>query len=158
VSPTILIYGYGNPGRQDDGVGVAFAESLRHWAAAENLANLSFEVNYQLVPEDALTLAAVDIVIFADASGEEGIDAYAFSPLTPVDTIAFTTHAMTPESILALCEELYDKNPKAFLMRLRGYSWEPAATTTEKAGENVTAALAFIKPHLRSPHMLARIA
>jgi len=30
-----LIYGYGNPGRQDDAIGIMLVEKLEHWAGSE---------------------------------------------------------------------------------------------------------------------------
>ena len=33
----ILIYGYGNPGRQDDGLGIRLSEELENWAHQQGL-------------------------------------------------------------------------------------------------------------------------
>jgi hydrogenase maturation protease len=148
MNKKILIYGYGNPGRQDDGLGVALVEEVEKWAATEKIPGLAFDSNYQLNAEDALALAEHDVVVFADATGQEP-DAFAFRRLEPHATIAFSTHAMAPESVLALCGELYGKQPEVWLLTIRGYAWEPAAAPTPAAQANLAAALAFLKPWLR---------
>ena len=147
--PRILLYGYGNPGRQDDGLGVVLVEELEHWATAEKITGLDFDSNYQLNAEDALALAEHDVVVFADATGE-GTEAFAFRRLAPHATIAFSTHAMAPESVLALCGELYGKQPATWLLTIRGFAWEPNATPTPAAQANLAATLAFLKAWLRN--------
>ena len=67
----ILIYGYGNPGRQDDGLGNAFTNRIQEWVAIEGLHDFHFDSNYQLNIEDAEAISNMDLVIFADASEEE---------------------------------------------------------------------------------------
>src|SRR5271157_2392117 len=69
--PRILVYGYGNPGRQDDGAGVLLVEELAAWARSGERPWLTFDSNYQLNAEDALAAADQDVVIFADASRDQ---------------------------------------------------------------------------------------
>ncbi|TAN37690.1 MAG: hydrogenase maturation protease [Verrucomicrobia bacterium] len=145
---SILIYGYGNPGRQDDGLGVLLVEKIEQWARGVGRTDLVFDSNYQLNVEDALTISNHDIVIFADAT-QTGSDRFAFRPLQPQATISFSTHAMTPESVLALCDELYYKRPSAHLLTIRGYAWEPNAAVTAAAAANLVAAQEFITAWLQ---------
>jgi hydrogenase maturation protease len=65
-SRRVLIVGFGNTLRRDDGVGVRAAELL---AADPRLAARQVEVRtaYQLLPEMALDMGAVSLVIFVDA-------------------------------------------------------------------------------------------
>jgi len=49
----ILVYGYGNPGRGDDGLGPALVEALELLGAT----GLDCESDYQLAIEDAACLA-----------------------------------------------------------------------------------------------------
>ncbi len=147
---SVLCYGYGNPGRQDDGLGVALVEQLETWAMAEKIPGLTFDSNYQLNAEDALAIAGHDLVIFADATGE-GADAFAFRRLVPHATIAFSTHAMAPESVLALCAELYGKQPPTWLLTIRGSAWEPNGALPAAAQANLAAAVVFLKEWLRRP-------
>jgi hydrogenase maturation protease len=60
----ILLIGYGNPGRQDDGLGPAVAAEM----AKLGLAHLTVYDCYQLNIEDAIDVAEHDAVWFVDAS------------------------------------------------------------------------------------------
>jgi hydrogenase maturation protease len=147
---SVLLYGYGNPGRQDDGLGVAFVEQLETWAAVEKISGLACDTNYQLNAEDALAVSAHDVVVFVDAT-QAGPEPFSFRRIAPQATIAFSTHAMTPESVLALGVELYGKQPLAWLLTIRGFAWEPNAALTAAAQANLAAALVFLKDWLRAP-------
>lgn len=135
----LLIYGYGNPGRQDDGLGITLAEQLEAWASAEKLPGLAFDTNYQLNAEDALAVAEARTVVFIDAV-REGEKPYTFRRLQPQAEISFSTHAMPPESVLALAAELYDARPPAWLLAIRGYEWAPNEPLTAAAQANLAAA------------------
>src|ERR1035438_7128927 len=105
----ILVYGYGNPGRQDDALGVRLAENIEQWVMDEHIQNVEVDCNYQLNIEDADRVSKADIVIFADASIEE-IDDFIFSQVNPDNsTIEFTMHAVSPAFVLDLCRKLYGK-------------------------------------------------
>ena len=67
----VLLYGYGNPGRQDDGLGNAFIDRIEEWIKEEGLENIELDSNYQLNIEDAEAISNYDIAIFIDASVEE---------------------------------------------------------------------------------------
>ncbi|MCJ7643757.1 MAG: hydrogenase maturation protease, partial [Candidatus Aminicenantes bacterium] len=109
----ILVYGIGNPGRRDDGLGPKLV-SLVELLEATGLEGAAFDSNYQLNIEDALACSKFDRVIFADAS-ETGESPFAFTELEPAHEIAFTTHELSPAAVLALCEELYGRRPKAWV-------------------------------------------
>jgi hydrogenase maturation protease len=145
----ILLYGYGNPGRQDDGLGVALVEQLEAWAAAEGISGIVCDSNYQLNAEDALAVADSRLVVFIDAT-REGAEPFTFRRLAPRAEIAFSTHAMAPESVLALCAELYGKSPPAWMLAIRGTAWEPAAEPTAAAQSNLAAAREFLQQWLRN--------
>jgi hydrogenase maturation protease len=95
--PRVLVLGYGNPGRQDDGLGPAVA------AGIEGLGwpNLTAFDNYQLNIENALDVAEHDIVWFVDAT-KTGPAPYAVRRLAPSSAFDFTSHLVRPETILAM--------------------------------------------------------
>jgi hydrogenase maturation protease len=150
--PRILVFGYGNPGRQDDGAGVVFVEELATWARTDERPWLTFDSNYQLNAEDALAVAQHDIVVFADATCDQ-LEGFRFIVLAPSAAVSFSTHAMSPESVIALARELYGANPAAYLLSLRGYEWEPNAVMTDPARRNIEAAGEFITPFLERPDL-----
>jgi len=136
----ILVYGFGNPGREDDGLGVALASMI----AAERISGVDVDADYQLNPEDALEVADHEMVIFTDAS-KNAIDGFRFSRLDPEDMPGFSSHAMTPGGVLALCKELYDRIPGSYMLEIQGHSWELQEGLTEKAGKSLKAAFIFLK-------------
>ncbi len=140
----ILVYGYGNPGREDDGLGVELARLMDERA----LRGVSCDSNYQLNVEDALEVSEYDAVVFADAS-LSCAEPFVFERLEPAPGITFTTHAMPAGSVLALCEELYGKRPAAYILGIRGYSWEAKEGLTAQAQANLQKAFDFLLPLLR---------
>lgn len=142
--PKILIYGYGNPGRQDDGLGIRLAEEVDQWCIDNHLANVSTDTNYQLNVEDAAGLANYDLVIFADAS-RENIQSISFDRLLPSAKTEFTMHAVSPAFILHLCHEIFNHKPEAYLLHIRGYEWEFMEEMTDKAKCNLDTATEYLK-------------
>lgn len=142
--PKILVYGYGNPGRQDDGLGVLLAEAIEKWTSDGQLDHVHTDSNYQLNLEDAADIAHYDIVIFADASRAD-IGHFSLIPLEPSDVVEFTMHAVSPAFILHLCSEVFNRTPRAYLLHIRGYEWEFMGKLTEKARKNLNLATENIK-------------
>ena len=142
----ILIYAIGNPGRQDDGLGIALADRIESKFSGK----FEFDSNYQLNVEDALLISEKDIVLFIDASKNE-IEDYQLSRIKPQGSIEFTTHSMAPSSVLALCEELYNKTPLALMMEIKGYEWEINETISDRALVNLDKAEEFLNGILQEP-------
>jgi hydrogenase maturation protease len=143
----ILIYGYGNPGRQDDGLGVILSEEIEKWAFAEGIPNIQTDSNYQLNLEDAAGIAEYDLVVFADASGEN-ISNFLLEELKPSPAVEFTMHAVSPAFILHLCHQVFEKNPRAYLLHIRGYEWEFMSGMTDRARSNLEMATIYLKDFL----------
>ena len=135
-----LIYGYGNPGRQDDALGILLVEHMERWAKENGHDSMDFDSNYQLNIEDALAISEYDIVIFADASIED-ISDFVLTRVEPSQKTEFTMHAMNPEFVLHLCQSLYNKFPETYLVHLKGYEFEFLGKLTQKAEKNLNAAL-----------------
>ncbi|TAL39957.1 MAG: hydrogenase maturation protease [Spirochaetes bacterium] len=144
MSIRTLVYGYGNPGREDDGLGVELARRVEE----AGIPGVACDSNYQLNVEDALEIAEYDAVVFADAS-VSCAEPFTFNGLEPAHEISFTTHAMLPGSVLALCEDLYGKKPSSFILGIRGYSWEQREGLSAQAVSNLEKAFDFLLPLLR---------
>ena len=146
----ILVYAYGNPGRQDDGLGNSLVEALQPWIEQEQLATVMLESNYQLNIEDADAISEKDIVVFVDASVEDIEDIH-FGPVEPSEGRSeFTMHAASPAYVLALCHKIYRKYPETYLLQIRGYEWEFEEGLSEGARKNLGLALDFIKGKILS--------
>jgi len=114
--PRVLVLGYGNPGRLDDGLGPALAAQL----AGRGLVGVRCEQAYQLQVEHAALVAEHEAVVFADA--EPGCpEPFALRPLAPRASTTFTTHHVTPGDVLALAHELYGRDVSGFLLGLRAH-------------------------------------
>jgi len=140
----ILIYGYGNPGRQDDGLGKHLVELIDEWKEKEEIKNIHTDCNYQLNIEDAATIAGYDTVIFADASVEE-MDDFKLEKVTPDNsTIEFTMHAVSVSFVLDLCQKLYNRQPETVLLHIRAYEFEFIEKLTSGAEKNLMKAFEFL--------------
>lgn len=140
----ILVYGYGNPGRQDDGLGVHCAKKVKEWAEQHFPEAIDVDMNYQLNIEDAEKISHYDEVIFADASCE-AIQQFAFTTLKPSNAkLEFTMHAVAPAYVLYLCHTLFGKQPKSHLLHIRGYEWDMKEGLTEQAKQNLNKGLEVI--------------
>ncbi len=149
----ILFYAYGNPGRMDDGLGNEFVDRFEDWTKKQGLQNFLFDSNYQLNIEDAEEISDKDIVVFVDAS-EEDIQDYLLTEVDGSSKVTFTTHAASPGYVVQLCEELYKKKPKVYLLHIKGYEWEFKEGLSQKAEENLVKAIEFIKEKFQYPEKL----
>jgi hydrogenase maturation protease len=140
---SIFVLGYGNPGRLDDGLGPKAAERL----AALGLECVTVEIAYQLNIEDAFGISGHDVVIFVDAS-LNAPEPFSFEPLTPADEVTFTSHSVSPGSIMKLCADHFGPAPQAWVMAIKGYSFEFEEGLTEQAQKNLDEALTFLSDFL----------
>lgn len=136
-----LIIGIGNNTRQDDGLGWCFLELLEK--EGFNQDNLLYK--YQLMVEDAEVISDFENVIFIDADKSNLVDSFSFENISPSKQVAFSTHAVPPNQILNLCESIYQKNPKAYLIRIKGYVWDIEIGLSEKAQNNLNNAFNYFK-------------
>lgn len=156
IDRKILVYGYGNPGRQDDGLGNEFVNRLENWIQTHQLSGIEVDSNYQLNIEDAAVIADKDIVIFVDAS-VESIEDFALTRVLPADShIEFTMHACSSSFVLDLCNKIYGKNPETFLLHIKGYEWGFVEQLSSKAISNLEKALDFCKNLLLNPDEIAK--
>jgi hypothetical protein len=110
--------------------------------------NLTAFDNYQLNIEDAMDVAAHDVVWFVDAA-KEGPAPYAVSEVSPSSTVEFTSHIVRPEAVLAIARQCYGGAPQAFLLAIRGYGFEFVEALTPGAADNLRAALAMLTARIR---------
>jgi len=143
--PRVLVIGYGNPGRQDDGLGPAAAALIE----ALGWPGVTAYDNYQLNIEDAVDVAQSDVVWFVDAA-RTGPSPYAIQELAPVPTLDFTSHLVRPEAILAMAQQYYGAAPRAFLLAIRGYAFEFLEALTPAASDNLGRALDALSHEIRT--------
>lgn len=105
----MLIIGYGNPLRGDDGFGYRAAERIPGAIAA-----------HQLTPELMEPISRADRVVFLDAAADGFPGQVRRRKLTPTTGDAGFTHHATPEALLAGALALYGRAPEATLITVCG--------------------------------------
>ncbi len=138
------IFGIGNSARQDDGLGWAFLDELQKKEKFQG----EIHYCYQLNIEDAEIVADADKVIFVDACEDNIKEGYKIEKCQPDGKITYTTHALDPEAILALCNEVYGKIPEAYVLKIKGYNWELDEKLSESARKNLQGALSLVSEFL----------
>lgn len=110
----VLVIGYGNTLRTDDGLG---------WYAAERLADdprldgATVIGRHQLTPELALDVSRAALVVFVDASHGPPAGAVTIEAVPRTGSSAApSSHRLTPASLVALAGELYGRTPDVILV------------------------------------------
>ena len=138
-SNKILIIGIGNSGRCDDGLGWKFTSLVEN--AGHHFINC--EYRYQLQIEDAVLIGNYDLVFFVDASHTMLKNGFEILPCTAASHYYFSSHMQSPETILYLASDLYNKCPKAYTIAISGYQWELKTSISKEANKILQSAFAF---------------
>ena len=145
MTAPILVFGWGNPSRGDDALGPLFVERVE----ALGLPDVECLTDFQLQVEHALDLQDRRRVLFVDAS----VDAeapFTVGPLAPRKDPSFTSHAMTPQSVLQVyCDLTDDEPPATWLLAIRGERFELGEALSADATERLDKALAWFQDWLR---------
>ena len=132
----VLLIGYGNPLREDDGIGWRVVEEIeRQQAVDKNLQSSIFDpsssprqvlqclATHQLLPELAEEVGEAALVIFVDASVEGEPGTVAVRELVPVaQEIGAFTHHFDPAGLLGYARDLYGRFPRAYLVTITAVS------------------------------------
>ena len=141
----VLVIGYGNPGRCDDGLGALVGDAVER----AELPGVEVVTAYQLNVEHAADAAGHRTVVFADAA-VGGRSPCFLRRLLPRRAAAFTTHAMRPEAVLALADETFGWSGDAYLLGVRGHEFnEFGEGLSETAEENLRVACGMLIGALR---------
>lgn len=139
--PRILLIGYGNPARCDDGLGPALAVKLE----LSSMKGLTVESDYQLTLEDAHDVSKHDIVIFADAA-LTGTEPFSFQEIESRPLMSITSHSVSPESVLYCAQKMFCSRARAYVLAIRGYEFNRfGERLSEGAQRNLGAAFQFIE-------------
>jgi hydrogenase maturation protease len=132
----VLIYGIGNPSKQDDAIGIAFTELIQKWVNDIYYSCIDVDSNYQLNIEDAALISKYDLVIFADASMED-INEFKFDKLKPRKRVEPSMHSVSPEFVLYLANEMFHNYPEAYVLQIKGYDFNLDEDMTQQAKINM---------------------
>ena len=141
----ILVLGYGNAARRDDGLGPRFTDTIEDL----QIAGVTAEIKSQLTVEDAGRIALHDAVIFVDATFD-GPEPFRFERLRPDNSLGLRTHRIEPAAVLALARGIFGAQTEGYVLDIRGYAFRHFGEgLSAKARKNLEAALEFIVPVLR---------
>lgn len=146
----ILFFGYGNPSRGDDGLGIAFVKRVR----SMNWRDVDTDCDYQLHIELSWDMQNYDTVVFVDATIDTE-EPFIIRKVQPKKDVAFTSHCVSPESILTLAEDYFGKVPESWILGIRGYEFDLREGLSPNAERNLHHAWEFVYEKLnkqRSPH------
>lgn len=138
-----LIIGIGNNTRKDDGLGWCFLDKLEK--DGFNPDNLLCK--YQLMVEDAEIIAEYETVFFVDACKERIDEGFMVEEIYPAKQVAFSTHSVPPNQILNLCETIYNKTPKAYIVKIEGFYWDIEIGLSERAEKNLKNAFNYFEQY-----------
>ncbi len=146
----VLVIGVGNPARQDDALGPALAEQLEKLA----IPGVTVDADYQLAVEQAAMIAEHQAVIIADADAS-GAEPFSWKRCAPSRTLDFSSHGVSPQTLLGLAEEFGGKPTPTFILGIRGYQFGSLQEgLSTGALRNLAAAQAFLEKLLREPELL----
>jgi hydrogenase maturation protease len=109
----LLVIGYGNSLRRDDGVGPRVAEAIEEL----NLPGVRAVICQQLSPEHADFVARARRVVFVDAAVDE-TNGVKFRELSPGTTTQLMAHAADPRTLLALARDVFGHAPEAWWLTI----------------------------------------
>ena len=140
-----LIITYGNPSRGDDALGPALFDMLeQHKEETNSFIEIDLITDFQLQIEHAVDLVDRKYVLFVDA-GISCAEPLEFQTLKPQRDDSFTTHAMSPASVLAVYEQInHCEPPPAWLLTIRAYKFGLGKSMSQQARENLQEAFQFI--------------
>lgn len=113
IETKILVIGYGNTLRRDDGVGSKVAEAVE----AQQLPGVRVIVCHQLTPELAEPVSQARAVVFvdADAKSKGGVE---LREIEAGDAGQILAHATDPSSLLALAKKIFGRSPPAWALAI----------------------------------------
>lgn len=109
----LLVIGYGNSLRRDDGVGPRVAETIE----ALQLPGVRTLACQLLTPEYADPIARARRVVFVDAAVDR-TDGVFFRKLEPGESSQIMAHAADPRTMLALARDVFGRSPEAWWLTI----------------------------------------
>jgi hydrogenase maturation protease len=143
VTRRVLVIGYGNPLRGDDGLGRVIAARVAESARPQGI---EVVVAHQLTPELAESISRADLVIFVDAAADLPPGQIRILPVvadTPCGHGSFAHHC-TPNQLLTAAQALYAHRPEAWAITVGGECWDYSETLSPAVERLVPRLLHYI--------------
>ena len=133
----VIVVGYGNVLRGDDGLGPLVAQSLK---GAKGPLNTCIHVSClpQLDVSMIVALHNADVAIFVDARQDDREDLLLVHPIAPDQSpdpslcCTHSTHCVGITALLAITAQWYGKAPSCYLVQPKGFDFSLGAPISEK--------------------------
>jgi hydrogenase maturation protease len=150
----VLLIGYGNPDREDDGVAWHILRAITLKLGLECPESyedefpespwIDFAFHLQLTPEMAEEISTYDHVCFVDAHTGSIPEPVRLIQVESEFQASPFTHHLTPQSLLSMCETIYRRKPDAALLSVLGHRFLFSRQLSEETAELVPQAVALI--------------
>jgi len=152
----VVVFCIGNPSRGDDALGPHIHGQLENWLKSTGLdATVELIEDFQLQIEHALDLSGRRLAVFVDA-GSGTPAPFDFRRIFASTAVAHTSHALSPEAVLQVYHQTEGQTPPpAFVLGVRGESFELGAALSAAASAHAAAALALLAQLLARPELAA---
>ncbi len=146
----VLLFACGNPSRGDDALGPMLLQKVGE-STLIDFEQVELLSDFQLQIEHAMDLRQRRLVLFADASASCKAP-FEFSRLQPAYDPTYTSHAMSPASVLSVYQSVYKQPPPpAFLLGIKAEQFELGRDLSCDAQEHLRQAGDFTEELLCSP-------
>ncbi|PKO59118.1 MAG: Ni/Fe hydrogenase [Betaproteobacteria bacterium HGW-Betaproteobacteria-18] len=148
MTPPLLILGWGNLSRGDDALGPLFVAALRDDLPDALQGQVEFLEDHQLQIEHALDLVGRQRVLLVDASLTCPAP-FEVTPLQPAQDASLTTHALSPQALLQVYQNLQgEAPPPCTLLAIRGERFELGQAAGPEALEHLEVAVQWARQWL----------
>ncbi len=148
MSAPLLVFGWGNLSRGDDALGPMLIQKMRGWQNSNGDDRVEFLEDYQLQIEHALDLVGRKHVLFVDASMSCAAP-FEVTELSASRDDTFTTHAVSPQSVMQVYTELARAAPPpCTLLAIRGSRFELGEPPQDVALDHLDHALHWVQSWL----------
>jgi len=144
---SVVVIGYGNPLRGDDGAGQRVAVAVATWG----LPHVRALAVHQLTPELVELLAGSRLAIFVDAYPAIEGGAVQIRPVEPAEAPPILEHSHDPRSLLALAKAIHGNCPQSWWVMVPGVRFELSETLSSTSVRGIDAALQQIAFLVRPP-------
>lgn len=148
----VVVFAVGNPSRGDDAIGPTLLAWLEGWLAGQGrVPEVDLVEDFQLQIEHAIDLEHRRLALFIDA-GQGTPVPFDFAAIMPRADWGHSTHALEPQQVLAVYAQTNPTPPPAaFVLCVRGESFELGAPLSAVARDHCAAAQAFLQRLLSDP-------
>jgi hydrogenase maturation protease len=140
ASPGVLVIGFGNPLRGDDGAGPVVAARCR-----EAGPGVAVVVAHQLLPEMAEQIAAARLVIFVDARAGLAAGDIIVEKIEQPAPAPPLIHHFDPRALLSMAGSLYGHAPRAVLVGIGAASFDCGEELSKEVAQAASRAVAIVR-------------